>query len=71
MGCFPFTKNAGLSRKFGNSTPNGTVHRTVHSSYTDRTQATARLVIVLVRRMQKSGTGDYNFVKWKGAFWSN
>ena len=36
----------------------------VHSSCTDPTQATAHLVIVLVSRIQKSGTGDNNFVKW-------
>ena len=30
---------------------------------TDLTQATARLVIVLVSRIQKSGTGDNNFVR--------
>ena len=41
---------------------------TIHSGYTDPTQATARLVIVLVSRIQKSGTGDNNFVKWKGTF---
>ena len=35
------------------------------------TQAMAHLVIVLVSRMQKSGTGQNNFVKWKGTFWSN
>ena len=39
--------------------PNGTVL----SGCTDPTQATARLVIVLVSRIQKSGTGDNNFVK--------
>ena len=38
---------------------------TVHSGFTDPPQATARLVIVLVSRMQKSGTGDNSFVKWK------
>ena len=45
--------------------PNGMVH----SGCTDPTLATARLVInVLVSRMQKSGTGDNNFVKWKERF---
>ena len=39
--------------------PNGTVH----SVCTDPTQATARLNIVLVRRIQKSGTRENNFVK--------
>ena len=38
------------------------------SGCTDPTQATARLVIVHVGRIQKSGTGDNNLVKWKGAF---
>ena len=51
--------------------PNGTAH----SGYTDPTQPTARLVIVIVSdivsRMQKSGTGDNNFVKWKGTFRSD
>ena len=35
---------------------------TVHYDCTDPTQATARLVIVLVSRIQKSGTGNNNFV---------
>ena len=47
--------------------PNGSVH----SACTDPTQATARLVIVLVARIQCSSTGDNNFVKWKGTFRSN
>ena len=34
----------------------------------DPTQATARLVIVLVSRMQKSGAGDNNFANAKGHF---
>ena len=46
-------------------------NRTVHSSCTDPTQATTRLVIILVSRIQKSGTGDNNFVKWKGTFQSD
>ena len=63
QGRFPFNKNSGL--KFGKfSVPNGTVH----SGCTDPTRTTARLVIVLVSRMQKRGTGDNNFVKWKGIF---
>ena len=37
----------------------------------DPTQATARLVIVLASRIQKSGTGDNNFVKWKRTFESD
>ena len=56
-------QNSGLKfRKF--HVPSGTVH----SGCIDLTQATARLVIVLVSRIQKSGTGDNNFVKWKGTF---
>ena len=43
----------------------------VHSGCTDATQATARLVIVLLSRIQKSDTGDNNFVKWKGTFGSD
>jgi len=46
-------------------------HGTAHLGCTYPTQATAHLVIVLVSRMQKSGTGQNNFVKWKGTFWSN
>ena len=61
MGAFYSTKNSGLKfRKF--HVPNGTVY----SGCTDPTQATARLVIVLVSRIQKSGTGDNKFVKLKG-----
>ena len=41
---------------------------TVRYDCTDPTQATARLVIVLVSRMQKRGTGNNNFVKRKGTF---
>ena len=37
----------------------------------DPTQATARLVIARVSRMQKSGAGDNNFVKWKETFRSH
>ena len=63
QGRFPFKKNSGLKfRKF--HVPNVTVH----SGCTHPTQATARLVIVLVSRIQKSGTGNNNFVKWKGTF---
>ena len=46
-------------------------HGTAYLGCTYPTQATAHLVIVLVSRMQKSGTGQNNFVKWKGTFWSN
>ena len=41
---------------------------TVRSRCTDPTQATARLVIVLESRIQKSGSRDNSFVKWKGTF---
>ena len=65
-GCIPFNKNSGLKfRKF--HVQNGTVH----SGCTDSTQATARLVIILLSRLQKSGTGDNNFVKWIGTFRSD
>ena len=61
-----FNKNSDLKfRKF--HVPNGIVQ----SSWTDPTQTTAHLVIVLESRIQKSGTGDNNFVKWKGTFRSN
>ena len=61
---FPFNKNFGLKiRKF--HVPNGTVH----SGFTDPFQATGCLLIVpAASRIQKSGTGDNNFVKWKGLF---
>ena len=52
----------------------GTFHSTkipVHSSCTDPTHTTAHFVIVLVRRIQESCTGDNNFVKWKGTFRSD
>ena len=42
--------------------PNGTVH----SGSTDPTQATVHLVIVLVSRIQKIGTGVNNFIKMEG-----
>ena len=41
-------------------------NETVHSGCTDPTQAIARLVIVLVARIQKSGTGDNNLSNGKG-----
>ena len=44
--------------------PNGSLH----SGCIDPTQATARLVIVLVTRIQGSSTGNNNFVKWKETF---
>ena len=60
-GRFPFNKNSSFKfRKF--RLPN----RPVHSGCTDPTQATPCLVIILVSRIQKSSTGDNNFVKWKG-----
>ena len=37
-----------------------------HSGYTNPTQATTHLVIVLVSTIQESGNGDNNFVKCKG-----
>ena len=37
----------------------------VHSSCTNPTQASACLFTVLVNRIQKSGSGDKNFMKWK------
>ena len=43
----------------------------VHSSCTDQTKATASLVIVLVSRIQISGPGENNFVKWKETFRSD
>ena len=43
----------------------------VHSSCTEQTKATASLVIVLVSRIQISGPGENNFVKWKGTFRSD
>ena len=59
----PCNQNSGLTfRKF--HTPN----RTVHSGCTDPTQATVHLVIVLVSRIQKSGTGDHNLSNGKGHF---
>ena len=65
-GRFPFNKNSSFKfRKF--RLPN----RPVHSGCTDPTQATPCLVIILVSRIQKSSTGDNNFVKWKGTFWSD
>ena len=66
MGWFPFNKNSVLKfRKFH------VFNGTVHSGCSDSTQATARLVIVLVSRIQKSGTGDNNFVEWKETFRSD
>ena len=57
-GRFPFDKHSDLKfRKIY------VINATVHSGRTYPTQATARLVIALVSRIQKSGTGDNNFVK--------
>ena len=44
--------------------PNGTVH----SGCTYPTKASACLLIVLTSRIQKSGTGNNNFVNGKGHF---
>ena len=63
---FPFNKNSGLKfQKFHVS------DGMVHSGCTDLTQATMHLGFVLVSRIQKSGTGDNNFVKRKGTFQSD
>ena len=63
---FGFNKNSALKfRRF--HAPNGTVH----SDCTDPTEATARLVIVLVSRMQKRVAGVNNFVKLKETFRSD
>ena len=63
MGSFPFNKNSVFKfQKFH------VFNGTVHSGCSDPTQATARLVIVLVSRIQKSGTGDINFFKSKKTF---
>ena len=43
----------------------------VHSSCTDQTKATASLVIVLVSKIQISGPGENDFVKWNGTFRSD
>ena len=65
-GRFPFDKHSDLKfRKIY------VTNATVHSGRTYPTQATPRLVIALVSRIQKSGTGDNNFVKWKGTFRSD
>ena len=65
-GHFPFNSCSGLKfRKF--HVPNGMVH----SGCTYPSQATACLVIVLVRRIQKSGTEDNKFVEWNGTFRSD
>ena len=60
---------------FGHSTC--PTERSCDSGCTDPTLATARLVIVLVSSIQKSGTWDDNYVNWKGTIgsdeqkWSN
>ena len=59
-GRFLSNKNSALKFRIFH-VPNGKVH----SGCTDPTQATACLLIVLVSRIQKSGTGDNNLVKWK------
>ena len=50
---------------FGDSTCPMELYNYVHSSCTDPIQATACLLTVLVNKIQKSGSGDNNFVKWK------
>ena len=61
---FPF-KQQKINLKFRKfHVPNGTVD----SGCKDPTQATARLVIVLVTRKQKSGTGNNNLQNGKGYF---
>ena len=47
------------------------MERYCDSGSTDPTQATTRLVTVLVSRIQKSCTGDNSLVKWKGTFRSD
>ena len=47
------------------------MERYCDSGCTDPTQATTRLVTVLVSRIQKSCTGDNSLVKWKGTFRSD
>ena len=60
---FPFNKNSGLKfRKF--HVPNGTVH----SGCTDPTEATARWIIILVSRTQKSVLGTTILSNGKGYF---
>ena len=59
-GRFLSNKNSALKFRIFH-VPNGKVH----SGCTDPTQATPCLLIVLVSRIQKSGTGDNNLVKWK------
>ena len=64
---FPFNKNSGLKfRKLH------VLNGTVHSGCTDPTQATARLVIGLESRIQKSGTAwGQQFCQRKGTFRSD
>lgn len=63
IGCFPFNKIPIWN--VGNSTCPMELYNYVPSSCTDPIQATACLLTVLVNRIQKSGSGDNNFVKWK------
>ena len=56
LGRFPFKKNFGLNFRKSH-VPSGTVN----SRCTDTTQATARLIIVLIRGVQKSVTGTIIF----------
>ena len=62
-GRFPFNKSSGLKfRKI--QAPNRRYIPVAQS----RPKVNARLVIVVLSRMQKSGTGDNGFVKWKRTF---
>ena len=66
---FPSNKNVSLKFRKIHVT-NGTVYYSV----TDQTKATASWVIVpvhVVSRIQISGPGENNFVKWKGTFRSD
>ena len=56
LGRFSFKKNFGLNFRKSH-VPSGTVN----SRCTDTTQATARLIIVLIREVQKSVTGTIIF----------
>ena len=65
-GCFLFSKNSVVKfRKFL------MLNGMVYSGWTDPTQVVACVLIVLVSRIQKSGSGDNSFVKWKGTFRSD
>ena len=65
---FQFEISEILRAKWNRSLQKQIPKNCLHSCCTDLTQANARLVFVLVSRIQKSSTGDINFVKWKGTF---